>query len=242
MSAPDNTSAEQFLVDELAAARSSLKRTQVIGLVVLVAIVAYMGVVTMKIREALVPVQAADLAKAFIAERVTAQADELSDQVKQQLPAWVAGLPDYVIKQLPAYRLELEKQVEASLKDHGYKVSQELGAKLDGFLQANIVQVKAVLKAGQDRSEFAKLEPEIDRFLADYLNSRMGGEESLQAKLDKTLHALRDIKKMTDRLASASDLTSQEKQARHAIAIIGRTADAQVKALQLLLKAQEKGL
>ena len=242
MSAPDNTSAEQFLIDELAAARSSLKRTQVIGLLVLVAIVAYMGVVTMKIREALVPVQAADLAKAFIAERVTAQADELSDQVKQHLPAWVAGLPDYVIKQLPAYRLELEKQVEASLKDHGYKVSQELGTKLDGFLQANIVQVKAVLKAGQDRSEFAKLEPEIDRFLADYLNSRMGGEESLQAKLDKTLHALRDIKKMTDRLASAPDLTSQEKQARHAIAIIGRTADAQVKALQQLLKAQEKGL
>ena len=47
---------------------------------------------------------------------------------------------------------------------------------------------------------------------------------------------------MTDRLATASDLTPQEKQARHAIAIIGRTADAQVKALQQLVKAQEKGL
>ena len=242
MSAPENTSAEQFLTDELAAARASLKRTQVIGLIVLVVIVAYMGVVTLKIRESLVPTQAAELANAFIAERVRTQADELSEQVKRQLPAWVAGLPDYVIKQLPAYRLELEKQVESSLKNHGLKVTQELGSKLDAFLQANIVQVKAILKAGQDRSEFAKLEPEIDRFLGDYLNQRLGGEESLQAKLDKTLHALRDIKKMTDRLATASDLTAQEKKARHAIAIIGRTADVQVKALQQLVKAQEKGL
>ena len=242
MSAPDNTSAEQFLIDELASARASLKRTQVIGLIVLVAIVAYMGVVTLKIREALVPAQAADLAKAFVAERVTAQADELAAQVKQQLPVWVGGLPDYVIKQLPAYRMELEKDVESSLRDHGLKASQELGAKLDAFLNANIVQVKAILKAGQDKSEFAKLEPQIDAFLADYLNQRMGGEESLQAKLDKTLHALRDIKKMTDRLATATDLTPQEKKARHAIAIIGRTADAQVKALQQMVKAQEKGL
>lgn len=242
MSSSNNTSAEQFLLDEIAAARASLKRTQVIGLIVVVAIVAYMGVVTMKIRESLVPAQAADLAKAFVAERVTAQADELAAQVKTQLPAWIAGLPDYVIKQLPAYRLELEKDIESSLKDHGLKVSQELGAKLDAFLQANIVQVKAILKAGQDRSEFAKLEPQIDAFLADYLNQRMGGEESLQAKLDKTLHALRDVKKMTDRLATATDLTPQEKQARHAIAIIGRTADAQVKALQQMVKAQEKGL
>ena len=242
MSAPENTSAEQFLTAELAAARASLKRTQVIGLIVLVVIVAYMGVVTLKIRESLVPTQAAELANAFIAERVRTQADELSEQVKRQLPAWVAGLPDYVIKQLPAYRLELEKQVESSLKNHGLKVTQELGSKLDAFLQANIVQVKAILKAGQDRSEFAKLEPEIDRFLGDYLNQRLGGEESLQAKLDKTLHALRDIKKMTDRLATAPDLTPQEKKARHAIAIIGRTADVQVKALQQLVKAQEKGL
>ncbi len=242
MSAPENTSAEKFLTDELAAARASLKRTQVIGLIVLVVIVAYMGVVTLKIRESLVPAQAAELANAFITERVTTQAAELSEQVKRQLPAWVAGLPDYVIKQLPAYRLELEKQVEISLKDHGLKVTQELGSKLDAFLQANIVQVKAILKAGQDRSEFAKLEPEIDRFLSDYLNQRLGGEESLQAKLDKTLHALRDIKKMTDRLATASDLTPQEKKARHAIAIIGRTAEVQVKALQQLVKAQEKGL
>ena len=88
----------------------------------------------------------------------------------------------------------------------------------------------------------AKLEPEIDRFLSEYLNQRMGGEESLQAKLDKTLHALRDIKKMTDRLTTATDLTPQEKKARHAIAIIGRTADAQVKALQQMVTAQEKGL
>lgn len=242
MSAPNNNSAEQFLVDEIAAARGSLKRTQVVGLILVVAVAIYMGVVTLKIREALVPTQAADLAKAFVAERVTAQADELSEQIKQQLPTWVAGLPDYVIKQLPAYRMELEKQVEISLKEHGSKASQELGAKLDAFLQANIVQVKAALKAGQDRSEFAKLEPQIDAFLADYLNQRMGGEESLQAKLDQTLHALRDIKKMTDRLATASDLTPQEKQARHAIAIIGRTAAEQVKALQQMVKAQEKGL
>ncbi len=242
MSALNTTSAEQFLIDELASARASLKRTQIIGLIVLVAIVAYMGVVTLKIREALVPAQAADLAKAFVAERVTAQADELAAQIKQQLPVWVGGLPDYVIKQLPAYRMELEKDVENSLKDHGLKVSRELAAKLDAFLNANIVQVKAALKAGQDRKEFAKLEPEIDRFLGEYLNQRMGGEESLQAKLDKTLHALRDIKSMTDRLATATDLTPQEKKARHAIAIIGRTADAQVKALQQMVKAQEKGL
>ncbi len=241
MSAPDNN-AEQFLLDELAAARASLKRTQVIGLIALVAIVCYMGYVTMGIREALVPAKAADLAKGFIAERVSDQADELARQVTQQVPAMIAGLPDYILKQLPAYRLEIEKDVETNLKAHGMKVSRELGEKLDAFLNANIVQVKAVLKAGKDRSEFAKLEPQIDAFLADYLKQRLGGEESLQEKLDKTLHALRDIKKMTDRLATASDLTPAEKKARHAIAIIGRTADAQVKALQQMVKAQERGL
>ena len=51
---------------------------------------------------------------------------------------------------------------------------------------------------------------------------------SIKDKIDKSLDALKKMEGQMDRLANATDLTSQEKKTRRAIAIIAKTVDKNI--------------
>ena len=70
------------------------------------------------------------------------------------------------------------------------------------------------------------LATDIEQELMSYLEEKPeGGGESIKAKLDSSLDALKRIEKQMDRLANGKDLTPQEKKTRRAIALISRKLD-----------------
>ncbi len=93
--------AEQFLAAELAATRLALQRTRIAGVIIIVVVLGYMSFVSRALVQHLEPKAAADFATAFVQEQVMEKADALSSQVKECIPALVAGLPDYLQRELP---------------------------------------------------------------------------------------------------------------------------------------------
>ncbi|MBI3192129.1 MAG: hypothetical protein HYZ36_05630, partial [Pedosphaera parvula] len=61
--------------------------------------------------------------------------------------------------------------------------------------------------------------------LMGYLEEKPEGGESIKEKLDTSLDALKRIDKQMERLATAKDLTPQEKKTRRAIAIVSKKLD-----------------
>lgn len=235
---------EQFLAAELAATRLSLQRTRIAGVVILVFVLGYMGYVSRALVQHLQPKSAADFATTFVQGQVFEKADALSSQVKERIPALVAGLPDYLQRELPSYREKLEDRLSQDFREHCLATSQQLGKHLDSFLQAHVVEIRALLNTAENQPERLKLlAPDLEGELVRYLSDKAPGEESLKEKIDQALAELKKVEHQVGRLAQNENLAPQEKKIRHAIAVIGRSADEQTKALQLqiqdaLLKAK----
>ncbi len=225
--------AEQFLASELAATRRSLQRTRIAGTIVVVVVVTYMTIVARALNEQLEPKAAADFATTFVAAQVMEKTDALASQVKERIPALVAGLPDYLQRELPRHREALEERLEQDFKEHCTATSQQLGKHLDDFLQAHIVQIRTLLNTAENKPEqLQALAPDLEQEIVRYLSDKSTGDESLKDKIDQAHAELQKVEKQVDRLAGGTNLTPQEKKVRHAIAIIARSAEQQTKQLE----------
>lgn len=255
MSTPDSTPtpapapagpvsvAEQFLADELAATRRALQRTRIAGFIIIVVVVGYMSVVTGALNKQLKPKAAAEFATVFVTGQVLEKTDALASQVKERIPALVAGLPDYVQRELPRHREALEERIAEDFKEHCAATSQQLGKHLDNFLQAHVVQIRTLLNMAENKPELLQaLAPDLEQELVLYLSDKSAGDESLKDKIDHALAELQKVEKQVDHIARGVTLTPQEKKVRHAIAVIGRSAEEQTKQLQLQIRdALRKG-
>ncbi|MBC8002504.1 MAG: hypothetical protein H7X97_07940, partial [Opitutaceae bacterium] len=114
----DGSVAVQYVNDQLQKSNESLKRTRIVGVVVIVIVVAYMSFVTRGLIQYFEPSSAANLAKGAISEQVTESAQDLSRQLREGVPQWLGQLPDYALKQLPIARLEIEARIEKTLTDN----------------------------------------------------------------------------------------------------------------------------
>jgi hypothetical protein len=229
--------AEQFLADELAATRRALQRTRIAGLIIIAVVVTYMSIVARALNKQLEPKAAADFATTFVTGQVLEKTDALANQVKERIPALVAGLPDYVQRELPRHREALEAQIEADFKEHCAATSQQLGKHLDNFLQAHIVQIRTLLTTAENKPEqLQALAPDLEKELILYLSDKSAGDESLKEKLDHALVELQKVEQQVDRLSKGVNLTPQDKKVRHAIAVIARSAEEQTKQLQMQIK------
>ena len=218
----DNVS-EQYILDELAKSKLSLNRTRIFSIVSLLAVGAYMGFITVNLGDFLRPTHAAELAKGLIAQRVQEQGPDLIVQARQQIPVLIAQAPDYAMTQLPVYRQNLEDRFDTDMKTNLASGSDQLDKSLDDFMSAHKDEVKEALASGADPAATKALGDGITQeFLASLRTTKVGGE-SIQAKFDSSLEALTAVQKKMDRLASATDLTPQEKKTRHAIAIMTKT-------------------
>ncbi len=235
--ATGSAAAEQFLSDELAATRLALQRTRIAGVIILAVVIGYMSYVTRALQTYLEPKSAAEFATDFTARQVAEKADALASQVKERIPALVAGLPDYLQRELPAYREKLEERIEQDFREHCHATAQQLGKHLDDFLQAHVVQIRALLKiADQKPQDLLSLAPDLEQELLRYLSDKPEGDESLKDKLDHALVELQKVEKQVDHIAQGAGLTPQEKKVRHAIAVIARGADQQTRELQMQIE------
>lgn len=229
--------AEQFLAAELAATRAALARTRLAGIVIIIAVVAYMSYVATALSRQLQPKAAADFATTFVAGQVLEKTDALASQVKERIPALVAGLPDHVQRELPRHREALEDRIEQDFKSHCQGTAQQLGRHLDDFLQAHIVQIRTLLNAAENKPEsFQALGPDLDQEILRYLGDKSVGDESLKEKIDQALAELQKVEQQVDRLAKNVNLTPQEKKVRYAIAVIARSAEQQTRQLELQIQ------
>ena len=228
------TPAEKFLAAELSAARTSLQRTRIAGVIIIAVVLGYMTVVTRALKGHLEPKAAAEFATSYTSEQVLDKADALAIQVRERIPALVAELPDFVQRELPRYREALEDRIEQDFIIHCQTPPRQLGKHFDDFLQAHVVEIKALLKAADDKpGSLQALAPDMEKELLQYLSDKTDGDESLKDKIDHALVELRRVEKQVGNLARGGSLTPQEKKVRHAIAVIGRNAEEETRQLRM---------
>ena len=220
--------AAKYIADQLQKARASLHKSRLVGVILIIVVLGYMTFLVTSLQHYLDPHQAADMANAFITEQVDEKAKDISDQLKERIPAMIAQIPDIALGKIPEYREALEDKVEADFTEFAHSTSAQLGKHLDSFLAAHVVQIKALLDSAKDPEKLKALGPDLENEILEYLKEKPDEGESIKDKIDKSLDALKKMEGQMDRLANATDLTPQEKKARRAIAIIAKTVDKNI--------------
>lgn len=216
------TLATDYLANELTKARAACHRTRLVGVILTLIVLAYMSFVTSQLTQYLQPKAAANMANVFISDQVTEKATELSTELKTRIPELISQLPGFLLQQLPEYRQALEHRIELDFRDYCHQTSREMGKHFDDYLDAHVVQIRAVLAATQDRELVKQLGPDLEKTILEYLKDKGADGESIKDKLDHSLEALKRIEAQSTRLALDKDLTPQEKKTRRVIAMISR--------------------
>ena len=216
--------AQQYVHERLEQARRSLRRTRIVSIIVVLAVLAYMGVVTATIRERLAPESAAEMTVGVINDQVQEKGTVISDRIRAEAPRFIRQLPDYALEQLPIFRAELELQFEQDLLGFAKKTSHALEVHLDLFLSTHEAEIRAFVKDTQEEKSTKVLGAALQKELIAYLNDKSDGE-SIQDKIDAALELLNKTASHLDRLAKAPDLTDDEKRARRAIAVALKKVD-----------------
>ena len=77
------------------------------------------------------------------------------------------------------------------------------------------------------------MRPQLELQLLQFLQTQpAGGGDSAQQQIDKSLQVLTQMKTRTDKLAAGQNLTPDEKKARLAIAILGKTINRETQGTQ----------
>ncbi len=218
--------ATQFVADELEKARSSLKKTRLAGVILLVFVLGYMSFITINLVKFLEPKNAAEVANGVIAEQVDQKASDIAAQLKIKIPSLIAQLPEFVLGKLPEYREALENKVETDLTDYCLSASAHMGKQLDDFLVEHKASIGNLLKTADDKEALKLLATDIEQEFMSYLEEKPeGGGESIKEKMATSLDALKRIEKQMDRLANGKELPPKEKKTRRAIAIVSKKLD-----------------
>ncbi len=222
--------AERFVDRELIESRASLRRTQIVGGLLAVFVVAYMSYLTAGFRASLEPNGAAQIATGLASQRLDDMEPQFADYIHTEVPKMIQGAPDEVIKQLPEYRKELEKRVDTTIRTQAQQGATQLDKQLDDFLTAHKEQVGNLLKNGQDPANLDGVANDLETSFKSYLHDTKIGSETLEQKLDETLKALKQVSERTAKLAAKKGLTADEQKARHAVAMLMHQIGAAQKA------------
>ncbi len=236
--------AENYILTEIKNTRAGLKRTQIIGTIVLLLIGIQLGYITMHFRESLQPHVAAEIADGMIMQQVNDRGPDFAAQIKQKIPEYLAQTPDYVLQQLPVYREGVEDKVEKTLTQYCEKTSQQLSQHVDTYLDTRKDQIKGMLTTPNDPAALQQSGQDLKQELLGYLKEKPASGESIQDQVNLTLASLQDFEKKMHRLAANKGLTPQEKKTRQVIAILSRSINDQKldqKALGLMSDVKTAG-
>lgn len=222
-----NTPAENYIESELKKARVGLRRTQIIGILLLVVIGGQLGYITMRFRQSLQPHVAAEIADGIIVQQVNDRGPELAEEIKRKIPEYLAQTPDYVLEQLPVYREAVEDKVETTLTQYCDSTSQQLAKHVDTYLDSHQNEIKGMLTAPEDPETLQQTAHDMRQELMSYLKEKPEKGESIQTQLDQSLASLKEFEKKMHRLAMNKNLTPQEKKTRQVIAVLSKSINDQ---------------
>jgi len=228
---PVETAVIECVDVHLEKARRACRRTRafMIGGVVFVA--AYMGCLTYFLHQHLLqPKPAAELATQYAASFVRENGTEFSQQLLTEVPVTIRRLPDMAIEQLPKLRRQFEDRTQVMLKQTMQELAPKVAEEIDRFLVTHQADIKEFLSATQDPVLVAKLGEQIERDVRTMLNTKDERGVSAMDCLHDSLVAVQLIQTRIHRLATATDLTPEEKQMRRAIAVLLQAIEQQDRA------------
>jgi hypothetical protein len=226
--AGNNRVAEQYVADQLGHARSSLRRTQILCVLVLCLVLGYVTFIVGTVSRYLQPKTAAEVATSLLTEQAEARTQEVAANLKREIPAFIARLPDLALEQLPDLRGTVETRIEAELAAYCQSTSSQLAKHLDSFLDEHKDKLKPLLAASRDSTAWDQLGEDLEKELVEYLQTKAGDGESLKEQFDKSLEALTTINERLHRLATEQNLSIDERKQRRAIAILVHAAKKQL--------------
>lgn len=212
--------AANYLATQVKQARTALQRTRIVGLVLLLLLGGEMIYITSRFSASLQPHSAAEIVDGMILQQINDRGPDLAAQLKQKIPEYIQQTPDYALRELPKYRVSLEDRLEAELNSRCQKTAQELDTQLDGYLNDHKEEIKGLITDGSDPAVAKRVGQDLKQQFMQYVHAKTQGGESIQDQLDISLAALQGTAKTMHRLATARDLTGQEQQTRHALAVL----------------------
>ena len=210
-----------YLAQELPKVRQTLKRTRITGIILILFVGAYMGIISTIMVNFFQPKAAAEVASGMLAQHVASDGPVLAARIVWEIPHLIHEVPDYLIEELPVYRKELQQSLETEYEAYCNSLSRDLGNQLDKLIDEHRVEIKNLLENASDRDTIRKTLPDFDKVINETLKNNNEGL-ALKEQIDEMAAALKEVEKRMDRLANGSNLTLEEQKARQALAMLSK--------------------
>ncbi|MGA2280648.1 MAG: hypothetical protein ABSG80_10145 [Verrucomicrobiota bacterium] len=220
--------ATAYLAQELLKARQLLKRTRIIGMVLILFVGAYIGIISTIMVNFFQPKAAAEVASGMLAQHAVKDGPILAAKVEWEIPHLIHEVPDYLIGELPVYRKELQQSLETEYEAYCNSLGKDLGSQIDKLIDDHQAEIKTLLENAGDRDAIRKTLPDFDRVIGESMKNDPEGQ-ALRERIDAWAAALKEVEKRMDRLANGSNLTPEEQKARYALALLSKVIDANTK-------------
>lgn len=209
------------LAQEVPKARRALKRTRIVGTILILAVGAYIGVISTILVGFSQPKEAAQVASGVLVQHVKSEGPALAAQVEREIPLLIRQAPDYLIKEIPGYRKELQQALETEYQAYCNSLSRDLDDQIDKLIDDHKAEIKTLLANANDREAIRKTLPDFDQVIAEFAKNDVDGR-AVKSQIHDLAATLKEVEKRMDRLANASDLTAEEQKARRALAMLAK--------------------
>ncbi len=220
-SATAEGAAAAYIAQELPKARKALRRSRLIGLVMIGLVGSYITVISLTLVRFFQPQEAAQIASGMLMEHIAGDGPALALEVERQVPLLIRQLPDYVIQQLPVYRHEAELTLMTELQNHCAGLAQQVGKQMDEQISNHQADLKTLLARPNDRAALRAVLPDLDQTITGFLTTDADGKV-VQERIRDLAAGLKDVEKHMDRLANGTNLTPEEKKARRSLAVLAK--------------------
>jgi hypothetical protein len=210
-----------YLAQELPKARQALKRTRITGIILILFVGAYMGVISTIMVNFFQPKAAAEVALGMLTQHVETDGPVLAAKIEWEIPHLIHEVPDYLIAELPVYRKELQQSLETEYETYCNSLNKDLGDQLDKLIDEHKAEIKSLLENASDRDTIRKTLPDFDKVINEALKNNVEGQ-ALKEHIDEVAAALNEVEKRMDHLANGSNLTPEEHKVRQALALLSK--------------------
>ena len=219
--AETSDAAVAYISQELPKARKALKRTRIIGTLLICLVGGYISLISVTLVRMFQPRDAAQIASGMLMQHVASDGPALAAQVEREIPLLIRQLPDYVIGELPSYRQETEQALLGELQAHCAALSRQLGRQLDEQIDSHQSELKALLEHPNDRAVIRTVLPDLNQTITGFLTTDADGKV-VREHITDLAAGLKEIEKRMDRLASGANLTPEEQTARRSLAVLAK--------------------
>lgn len=213
--------AAAYVAQELPKARKALKRTRIIGLVLVGLVGGYISFISLTLVRFFRPREAAQIASGMVIQHIARDGPVLALQIEREIPLLIRQLPDYVIRELPGYRRDVELALEGELQAHCAALGRQLGNQMDERIDSHQSELKSLLEHPNDRAVLRTVLPDLDQTITGFLTADADGKV-VQEHITDLAAGLKEIEKHMDRLANGSNLTPEEQKARRSLAVLAK--------------------